>query len=149
MSTTDEEVTGQDEVRAIYDPVADTPLRYQRHPEDVHPPLSYEPYKSTILRSPRQPLLYLPHTVTEITGPQIAPHRRYQPGDSDLTVQAGTGDMPIGERIIISGHVFDTEGKPMRDTLVEIWQANAAGRYFHKWDRWAAPIDPNFRGSGR
>ena len=67
--------------------------------------------------------------------------------DNDLTVQhAGE---PIGERIIVSGRVFDTEGKPLRGTLVEIWQANAAGRYKHRWDRWPAPLDPNFTGAGR
>ena len=67
--------------------------------------------------------------------------------DNDLTVQhAGE---PIGERIIVSGRVFDTEGKPLRGTLVEIWQANSAGRYKHRWDRWPAPLDPNFSGAGR
>ena len=67
--------------------------------------------------------------------------------DNDLTVQHG-GE-PIGERILVSGRVFDTEGKPLRGTLVEIWQANAAGRYKHHWDRWPAPLDPNFTGAGR
>ena len=67
--------------------------------------------------------------------------------DHDLTVQH-EGE-PIGERITVSGRVFDTEGKPLRNTLVEIWQANAAGRYRHRWDRWPAPLDPNFSGAGR
>ena len=67
--------------------------------------------------------------------------------DDDLTVQH-EGE-PIGERITVTGRVFDTEGKPLRGTLVEIWQANAAGRYQHRWDRWPAPLDPNFSGAGR
>jgi protocatechuate 3,4-dioxygenase, beta subunit len=140
-------IADQDEVRQIYDPVADTPPRYRRDPEGSQPPLDSPAYKSTQLRHPKQPLVYLPHTVTEITGPQlIGP---WQPAETerDLTVQAA-GE-PIGERIIVSGHVYDTEGKPLRDTLVEVWQANAAGRYAHKWDRWAAPLDPNFKGAGR
>ena len=98
--------------------------------------MDYEAYKSTALRHPKQPLVYLPQTITEITGP--AARRRARPGelDNDLTRQH-EGE-PIGERIIVSGRVFDTEGKPLRDTLVEIWQANAGGRYRHKWDRWPA-----------
>jgi protocatechuate 3,4-dioxygenase beta subunit len=150
MSTTDRDEIrepGQDEVRRIYDPVADTPVRYRRDPVQAHPPLDYPPYKSTQLRHPKQPLIYLPHTVTEITGPQLQQAVRLADSDNDLTVQH-QGE-PIGERIIVSGHVYDTEGKPLRDTLVEIWQANAAGRYAHRWDRWAAPLDPNFKGAGR
>src|ERR1700679_3496016 len=135
------------ETRQIYDPIADTPPRYRRDPEDAHPPLDYPPYKSTQLRHPKQPLIYLPHTVTEITGPQLARAVGLEKTDSDLTVQ-GRGE-PIGERIIVWGHVYETEGKPMPNTLVEVWQANAAGRYAHKWDRWAAPLDPNFKGAGR
>ena len=133
------------EVRQIYDPIAETPTSYLRDPEGAHPPLDYPPYKSTSLRHPKQPLVYLPQTITEITGPQLGAPEVGE-SDSDLTVQhAGE---PIGERIIVSGRVFDTEGKPLRGTLVEIWQANAAGRYKHRWDRWPAPLDPNFSGRG-
>jgi protocatechuate 3,4-dioxygenase beta subunit len=132
---------------SIYEPALDTPQRYRREPARAHPPLDYPAYKSTELRHPEQPLVYLPHTVTEITGPQLAAATRMADTDRDLTVQH-RGE-PIGERIIVSGHVYDTEGKPLRDTLVEVWQANAAGRYAHKWDRWAAPLDPNFTGAGR
>jgi protocatechuate 3,4-dioxygenase beta subunit len=125
---------------------ADTPTSYLREPDDAHPPLDHPPYKSTQLRHPKQPLIYLPQTVTEITGPVLGDERVGE-GDHDLTRQhAGE---PIGERIIVSGRVMDTEGKPLRDTLVEIWQANAAGRYLHRWDRWPAPLDPNFSGAGR
>jgi protocatechuate 3,4-dioxygenase beta subunit len=125
----------------------ETPTRYLREPADAHPPLDYPPYKSTALRHPKQPLVYLPHTITEITGPQLAPALELNETDSDLTSQHD-GE-PIGERIIVSGHVYDTDGKPLAGTLVEIWQANAAGRYLHTWDRWPAPLDPNFSGAGR
>jgi protocatechuate 3,4-dioxygenase beta subunit len=135
------------ETRPIYGPVTDTPTSYAREPQDAHPPLDHPPYKSTALRHPSEPLVYLPHTITEITGPQLGPDRVVGDNDSDLTRQH-EGE-PIGERIIVSGRVLDTEGKPLRGTLVEVWQANAAGRYNHRWDRWPAPLDPNFSGAGR
>ncbi len=125
---------------------SDTPTSYLREPDGAHPPLDHPPYKSTALRHPKQPLVYLPQTITEITGPQLGPER-VRDGDSDLTRQHD-GE-PLGERITVSGRVFDTEGRPLRDTLVEIWQANSAGRYRHKWDQWPAPLDPNFSGAGR
>src|SRR6201986_381312 len=137
---------GTDDVRTIYAPIADTPTSYLREPEGPHPPPDFEGYKSTALRHPKQALVYLPQTITEITGPQLGPVLRGET-DNDLTIQhAGE---PIGERIVVSGRVFDPEGKPLRGTLVEIWQANSAGRYKHKWDRWPAPLDPNFSGAGR
>jgi protocatechuate 3,4-dioxygenase beta subunit len=126
---------------------SDTPTSYLREPPDAHPPLDYPPYKSTALRHPKQPLVYLPQTLTEITGPQLGPALRIGDADSDLTSQH-EGE-PIGERIIVAGRVCDTEGKALAGTLVEIWQANAAGRYMHTWDRWPAPLDPNFTGAGR
>jgi protocatechuate 3,4-dioxygenase beta subunit len=110
------------------------------------PPLDYPPYKSTALRHPKQPLIYLPQSVTEITGPQLGAER-VKEGDNDLTRQHG-GD-PVGERMTVSGRVLDTTGKPLAGTLVEIWQANSAGRYLHKHDQWPAPLDPNFSGAGR
>ena len=131
----------------IHDPIADTPLAYRREPAGAHPPPDYEPYKSTALRHPDEPLVYLPHTITEVTGPALRERRLVTPADADLTTQHD-GE-PIGERIIVFGHVYDTEGKPLRNTLVEVWQANAAGRYRHRWDRWPAPLDPNFSGAGR
>ena len=132
---------------ATYDPLAETPERYMREDEHAHPPRDYPPYKSTALRHPRQPLIYLPHTVTEITGPQLGALGVTGEQENNLLVQH-EGD-PIGERITVTGRVFDTEGKPLRNTLVEIWQANSAGRYRHRWDRWPAPLDPNFSGAGR
>ncbi|MEA2293322.1 MAG: protocatechuate 3,4-dioxygenase, beta subunit [Solirubrobacteraceae bacterium] len=112
-------------------------------PDPAHPPLDYPPYRSTRLRHPKQPLVSLPQLRTETTGPQLGDLR---PGaiENDLTT-AG----PVGERITVSGRLLDPEGRPIRDSLVEIWQANAAGRYAHRWDRWPAPLDPNFSGGGR
>jgi protocatechuate 3,4-dioxygenase beta subunit len=126
---------------------AETPTSYLREPDGTQPPLDYPPYRSTVLRHPKQPLVYLPHTITEITGPQLGPHRVLGEHDNDLTVQHG--GTPIGERITVLGRVLDTEGKPLRGTLVELWQANAAGRYRHSADRWPAELDPNFSGAGR
>src|SRR5581483_7233903 len=120
----------------------ETPAAYIRDPDGTHPPLDYPPYKSTSLRHPKRPLVYLPHTVTELTGPQLGPERVVGEFDDDLTAQHD--GPPIGERIIVSGRVLDTDGKPLRDTLVEIWQANAAGRYRHVVDDWQAELDPNF-----
>jgi len=136
----------EDKESGLYEPVGDTPTAYWREPEGAHPPMDYEGYKSTALRHPKQPLIYLPQSITEVTGPQLG-DTLVAAGDNDLTRQCD--DEPIGERITVSGRVFDTEGKPLRQTLVEIWQANAAGRYRHAWDRWPAPLDPNFGGAGR
>src|ERR1700684_1358751 len=114
----------------IYAPVVDTPLCYYREPGEPDPSLDSPHYKSSVLRHPKQPLVYLPQGITEVPGLQL-------------------GRDPPGERSTGSGRVYDTEGKPLRNTLVEIWQANSAGRYLHKWDRWPAPLDPNFSGAGR
>jgi protocatechuate 3,4-dioxygenase beta subunit len=126
--------------------VVDTPVSYLRD-DATHPRLDYPPYKSTALRHPQQPLVYLPQTITEITGPALGAARAVAPDDANLLIQH-EGE-PIGERITVSGHVYDTEGKPLRHTLVEVWQANAAGRYLHRSDSWPAPLDPNFSGAGR
>ncbi len=132
--------------RRIYDPVVDTPGSYERVPDGVDPPLDSPAYKSTKLRHPKQPLVYLPQGLTELTGPALGGGPL---GDADHDLTRQHEGEPIGERIIVSGRVFDTEGKPLRNTLVEIWQANACGRYRHRWDRYRAPLDPNFSGAGR
>jgi protocatechuate 3,4-dioxygenase, beta subunit len=110
------------------------------------PALDHPDYKSTALRHPKQPLVYLPEQLTEMTGPQLS-HLRPGPIDNDLTRQH-QGE-PVGERIIVSGRLLDSDERPIRDSLIEIWQANAAGRYHHRSDRWPAPLDPNFTGAGR
>jgi protocatechuate 3,4-dioxygenase, beta subunit len=120
--------------------------RYRRAASGTHPPLDYPDYRSTALRHPRQPLVPLPHRLTEVTGPLLG-EGRVGESDHDLTVQHG-GE-PLGERIIVTGRVLDAGGRPIPDTLVEIWQANAAGRYRHDGDRHPAPLDPNFSGAGR
>jgi protocatechuate 3,4-dioxygenase beta subunit len=103
-------------------------------------------YKSSIKRAPKQPLILMPHTLSELTGP-VYGHNDVQPGDNDLTKQH-KGE-PLGERIVVHGRVLDEDGKPVTNTLVELWQCNAAGRYTHIVDQHAAPLDPNFTGAGR
>jgi protocatechuate 3,4-dioxygenase beta subunit len=110
------------------------------------PALDYPDYRSTALRHPKQPLVYLPEQVTEMTGPQLG-HLRPGTIENDLT-RGHPGD-PVGERITVSGRLLDCDGRPIPDSLIEIWQANAAGRYAHRRDRWPAALDPNFTGGGR
>jgi protocatechuate 3,4-dioxygenase beta subunit len=112
----------------------------------THPPNDYPGYRSTALRHPKEPLVIIPQTLTEITGP-VYPYGRFEPGDNDLTRQHAAE--PLGERIVVQGRVLDDEGRPIPQTLVEIWQANAAGRYAHRVDAHSAPLDPNFSGAGR
>lgn len=113
---------------------------------DVHPPLLSPEYRSTVLRAPSRPLVLLPQSLTEVTGPLLG-EERVSPTDNDLTRQHD-GE-PHGQRIVVSGQVRDSGGRPVPDTLVEVWQANAAGRYRHAVDNWPAPLDPNFTGLGR
>jgi protocatechuate 3,4-dioxygenase beta subunit len=112
----------------------------------TQPDYLFEPYASTQKRAPKQALIPLPATLSEVTGPlftepTIGKHA------ADLT--AGHQGEPIGERIIVSGRVLDENGRPARDTLIEIWQCNAAGRYLHERDGHDAPLDPNFTGLGQ
>jgi protocatechuate 3,4-dioxygenase beta subunit len=118
---------------------------YER-PVGVHPPLLYPPYASTPMRAPKEPLVLLPQNLTEVTGPLLGAER-VRPGDNDLTGQHD-GE-PLGQRIIVKGRVLDSDGRAVPDTLLEIWQANASGRYRHLRDQWPAPLDPNFSGLGR
>jgi protocatechuate 3,4-dioxygenase beta subunit len=124
---------------------------YRRPYWDTQPSYLHPQYLSSRKRSPTRPLVRLPHTLSEVTGPLVGPDHRspvdIKPTDNDLTRQhAGE---PLGERIIVSGRVLDENGRPVPHTLVEIWQANAAGRYPHKSDQHDAPLDPNFTGGGR
>ncbi len=118
---------------------------YQR-PDGVHPPLDFGGYHSAALRHPRRPLVLLPHLLTEVTGPLLG-EDLITATDADLTTQHG-GE-PQGQRIIVSGRVLDSGGRPVPDTLIEIWQTNAAGRYRHAREHHPAPLDPNFDGIGR
>ena len=121
-------------------------IGYRRPAPGTQPDYLFRPYASTVKRAPTRPLVLLPHTLTEATGPVFG-YGEVKAGDADLTRQH-KGD-PIGERIIVSGRVLDEDGKPVAGTLVEIWQANSAGRYPHRVDQHDAPTDPNFTGCGR
>lgn len=113
-----------------------------------HPPRDHAPYRSSRLRHPKQPLVAVtgyPETV-ELHTPVFGP-TDVTPTDSDLTRQH-TGE-PLGERITVSGRLLDSRGRPVRGQLIELWQANAAGRYAHLRDRHPAPLDPHFTGFGR
>lgn len=113
---------------------------------DTQPDYIYRPYRSTVLRGPTQPLVNIPTTLSEVTGPSFA-RGMLGPHDHDMT--KGHGGEPIGERIVVSGRVLDENGRPVPDALIEVWQANAAGRYQHKREQHNAPLDPHFTGQGR
>ncbi|MBO9463690.1 protocatechuate 3,4-dioxygenase subunit beta [Tropicibacter sp. R15_0] len=114
-----------------------------------HPPAFTPDYKTSVARSPRNALISLENTQSEITGPTFG-HNAFGTHDNDLLLNyAQAGESPIGERIILHGRVLDENCRPVPNTLVEIWQANAGGRYRHKKDTYLAPIDPNFGGCGR
>ena len=120
-------------------------VEYSRE-DPGQPPSVHSAYASTVARSPRQPLLRIPQTLTETTGP----------ADWDALMGSSMADLsrqhagePLGQRIIVSGRVLDENHRPVPNTVVEIWQANAAGRYIHHRDQWDAPLDPNFTGAGR
>lgn len=116
--------------------------------KEVHPPHLFPDYKSTVLRAPEQPFIKIKAGLSERTSPAFAEFN-FGAYDNDLTKNAILNGEPIGERIVVHGKVTDEYGRPLRRTLVEIWQANAAGRYIHKVDQHAAPLDPNFLGAGR
>lgn len=124
------------------------PAEFYQRDRSQHPPAYAPGYKTSVARSPRQSLLSLEQSHSEMTGPVFG-HSDFGALDNDLIRNyARTGD-PIGERIIVHGRVLDENGRPVPHTLVEIWQANAGGRYRHKKDTYLAPIDPNFGGCGR
>lgn len=119
------------------------PRDWVAQPAQAHPS-----YKSTLLRSQQRRLVPLPQSASELTAPVFGPGA-VDDADCDLTRNAVRSAEPLGERIIVSGRVLDGSGRPLGGTLVEVWQANAAGRYAHSADNHAAPLDPNFLGTGR
>ena len=125
------------------------PAEFHQRDRKRQPPAFTPDYKTSVSRSPRLPLISLQNSVSEVTGPVFG-HNDVDPGDNDLlTNYARQGESPIGERIILHGRILDENARPVPNTLVEIWQANAGGRYRHKKDTYLAPIDPNFGGCGR
>lgn len=119
---------------------------YRRPAPGTQPDYLCPGYQSTVSRTPAKPLILLPQSLSEMTGPVFG-RERVRAEDADLTRQhAGE---PLGERIIVAGRVLDEDGRPVANQLIEVWQANAAGRYQHKRDQHDAPLDPNFTGTGR
>ena len=123
---------------------------YRKATKEMQPEYLHPEYVSSLKRAPTKPLVVLPHTVTEITGPifgeGILREKKIPVQGLDLT-RTGAGEA-LGERILVSGRVLDEDGRVIPHTLLEIWQANAAGRYRHKWDQHDAPLDPHFTGAG-
>ena len=112
----------------------------------LDPPYLYPGYRSTVLRSPMEPLVELAQGALDVPGP-LVPRGFVRDQENDLTVQGKSA--PLGEKMILVGRLLDADGRPVRDSLVEIWQANASGRYHHAGDTHDAPLDPNFHGIGR
>jgi protocatechuate 3,4-dioxygenase beta subunit len=119
---------------------------YPPAPQNSQPALDFPAYRSTSLRHPRRPLLLLPQRLTEVTGPLFGAERM-RDGDDDLTWF--DGGPAQGQRIIVHGRLLDSGGRPIPDSLIEVWQANSGGRYRHQSDQWPAPLDPHFNGLGR
>ncbi|WP_394199579.1 protocatechuate 3,4-dioxygenase subunit beta [Litoreibacter albidus] len=126
-----------------------TPGEYYQMDRNRQPPALTPDYKTSVARSPQYALISLGNSPSEMTGPTFG-HNDIDPLDKDLIYNyAQSGESAIGERIILHGRVLDENARPVPNTLVEIWQANAGGRYRHKKDTYLAPIDPNFGGCGR
>jgi protocatechuate 3,4-dioxygenase, beta subunit len=123
-------------------------ITYNKLDREVQPPYLAPEYKSTILRAPKKPLIVLKQSLSELSGPLFGDFELGE-YDHDLTKNYIKNGEPIGERIVVSGKVLNENGQPLPNTLIEIWQANSAGRYVHKIDQHDAPIDPNFLGTGR
>ncbi len=116
---------------------------YRRPSEGTQPPYLHPPYRSSLKRAPREPLVRMEHTLSEVTGPVFG-----EDVADRCDLARGPRGEALGERIVVSGRVLDEDGRPARGTLVEVWQANAAGRYRHAVDQHDAPLDPNFTGCG-
>jgi protocatechuate 3,4-dioxygenase, beta subunit len=122
--------------------------RYQALDPSAHPAYASPRYASSVYRSPSLAPIVLRQTLSELTGPSFGPEI-VRPADLDLTTNAGTGTPALGERIVVVGRVLEQDGRPVPNTLLEVWQCNSAGRYNHVSDRHDAPLDPNFLGAGR
>ena len=125
---------------STHDPVPFRPYVAGTQPSNDEPT-----YRSTHKRHPSRPLIRMPHTITETSGPQFDAKKFGTIPD----ISVFNGQMAMGERIIVHGTITDEDGRPVPNTIVEVWQANAAGRYQHPGDQHDAPGDPNFGGKGR
>jgi protocatechuate 3,4-dioxygenase, beta subunit len=125
-----------------------SPAGYRREASGVHPPYDHPAYASTHKRAPRHAPVRLEHTLSEITGPSF-PREIIGLGKNENDLTHFNGGEALGERIIVTGRVLDEDGRAIPNTVIEIWQANAAGRYAHSEDRHEAPLDPHFAGIGR
>ncbi len=123
-------------------------IEFHQRNRAIHPPAYTPDYKTSVLRSPRLPLLSLETTLSELTGPRFG-HHHIGPHDNDLVTNFRHGGEAVGERTIVHGRVVDENGRGVANTLVEVWQANASGRYRHRNDTYIGAIDPNFGGCGR
>ncbi|HEY4355237.1 MAG TPA: protocatechuate 3,4-dioxygenase subunit beta [Acidobacteriaceae bacterium] len=119
--------------------------QYRSHYLGTQPEYLHAPYASSVARAPQHAPVRIPQTLSEVTGPASAGQDTTRA--CDLTLASGGGEAQ-GQRIIVSGRVLDENARPVRNTLLEIWQANAAGRYLHRFDQHDAPLDPNFTGVG-
>ena len=123
-----------------------TRIRYTREDAGAHPANAHAAYASTLKRAPQHALIRLEQTLSEITGPRFG-HEPVSAADADLS--RWNGGEALGERIVVTGRVLDEDARPIPGTFVEIWQANASGRYAHDVDQHDAPLDPHFCGVGR
>ena len=121
---------------------------YAMRDPSLHAPALTPGYKTSLLRSPRNALISVKHGLTEVSAPVFAASE-LGPKDDDLILNFAHGGLPIGERIVMHGFVRDSFGRPVRNALVEVWQANASGRYRHPKDSYIGALDPNFGGCGR
>ena len=128
--------------------MTERPHEFIQRDRTGHPPALTPVYKTSVLRSPRIPLWSLQNSLSEVTGPVFRPDE-LGPLDGDLILNYAQSGEPIGERTIVHGRVLDEQGRGVPGALVEVWQANAGGRYRHRNDTYLAPIDPNFGGCGR
>ena len=129
-------------------PAARPDDEYLMRDPTAHPPAYAPGYKTSVLRSPRNALIALPQTLSEVSAPVFSA-AELGPLDHDLIRNYAKCGLPVGERLVVHGHVRDQLGRPLRNALVEVWQANASGRYRHKKDQYLGALDPNFGGCGR
>jgi protocatechuate 3,4-dioxygenase beta subunit len=143
-----EEREGDNPMNDFPPPPAAADAEYLMRDTASHPPAFAPGYKTSVLRSPRNAPISITQTLTEVTAPTFLP-QELGALDNDLLRNYARGGPPVGERIVVHGYVRDQLGRPVRNALVEVWQANASGRYRHRNDQYIGALDPNFGGCGR